>query len=197
MIPNAWGKVVRPLVKASWPRSSWRYSGITNVSPRKLAIEISPTMLQMRKRRSASSRRSSIGRSTWSSVYTNAIAQTTPSTALTTTGFEPQPADGPSLRAKTMSASAAPESTKPGTSNRPDPGSLCSRRCVQPNEERHDPDRDVDQEDPVPAGMGHEQATEHGPARRRGTAPGSSRSSRPWPARRAGRPGTAWRCRPA
>ena len=45
MMPNAWGKVVRPDVSADWPRSSCRYWGMTNVSPRKLAIDSRPTML--------------------------------------------------------------------------------------------------------------------------------------------------------
>ena len=76
-------------------------------------------MLHWRNSRLLNSRRSSIGLGTCSSQYTIATAQSTPRPPVNSTDGDVQPLSGPSLRANTINASAAPESTKPGTSKRP------------------------------------------------------------------------------
>ena len=97
MIPNACGNVVNPLASGVMPRRSCKYNGITNVTPRKLPIENSPTRLHCRNMRLCNRRRSSIGLGIRSSTTVVATAATTPITPQVTTSGDVHPECGPSL----------------------------------------------------------------------------------------------------
>ena len=66
-----------------------------------------------------------------------------------------------------IAASPNADSTKPGTSNRPAGLGVLAQEA-QPEDQRGEPDRDVDEEDPAPADRVRDEAAEHRPEGRRG-----------------------------